>query len=261
MLWLDKYERQARLAPGLLALLPVAVTIAALGFRSAPVISIVASLVSVAGGPMLLADTVRSFGLKAQAELWASWGGSPTTVALRLRKDSANDVQRDVWRRAVEQVTGIQLASRRSEAANPATADQKIDVAVARLRELTRNEQRFMLVQAENRGYGFRRNFYAIRNIGRLIALSGVLVIAGFVLGHWASGLHSPLQLDDAFGLIVNTLIIVGWFTLPSADRVRTAGDKYAYQLLQGAVSLESDAVEASATPPATVNPDISPAE
>ncbi|HET9874823.1 MAG TPA: hypothetical protein VFQ37_03560, partial [Mycobacterium sp.] len=70
MLWLDKYERQARLMPGLLALLPVAITITALGLQNASVVSIAASLVSMAGGPILLSDTVRSFGLRAQRQLW-----------------------------------------------------------------------------------------------------------------------------------------------------------------------------------------------
>src|SRR6266852_7080577 len=86
VLWLDKYERQARLVPGLLALLPVAVTVTALGLRQAPVVSVVVSLFSLAGGPVLLADTVRGLGLKAQGDLWTSWGGAPTTIALRLRE-------------------------------------------------------------------------------------------------------------------------------------------------------------------------------
>lgn len=223
-------------------LLPVAVTVTALGFRSVPVVSIATSLASVAGGPVLLAGTIRGLGLKVQPELWTAWGGSPTMMALRLRANSANEVQRDVWRRAIEQVTGIQLASRRSESANPQGADQKIDVAIGRLRELTRDEQRFALIQAENRGYGFWRNFYAIRHLGRLAALAGTLVIAGLTLWRLESGVHPVIQVASALGLVINALVIVLWLALPSVDRVRVAGDKYAYQLLQGAVSLASEA-------------------
>lgn len=108
---LDRYEWQARLVPGLLALLPVAVTIAALGPRHAPIVSAILSLVSLAGGAVLLADVVRGLGLQAQERLWASWGGAPTTIALRLREPSPNTVQRDIWRAAVQKVTGIQLVS------------------------------------------------------------------------------------------------------------------------------------------------------
>lgn len=249
VLWLDKYERQARLVPGLLALMPIAITITALGLRSTSVTSIVASLMSMAGGPILLSNTVRGFGLKAQGKLWAEWGGSPTTIALRLRDESVNDVQRDGWRRALEQVCGCQLPSRRSELAHPKDADQKIDSAVARLRELTRDEKRFMLIQAENRTYGFWRNLYAIRNLGRVVALTGCLAIISLVLTRLAGGLRPTFRAADVLGLLANALAVLVWFTLPSAVRVRAAGDKYAHQLLQGAVSLASDVAGGSPDP------------
>jgi hypothetical protein len=250
VLWLDKYERQARLVPGLLALLPVAVTVTALGLRQAPVVSAVVSLLSLVGGPVVLADTVRSLGLKTQDYLCASWGGAPTTIALRLRETASNDVQRNIWRRAVQEVTGIQLASARSEAANPGRSDQKIEAAVSRVRELTRDGQRSYMAQAENRGYGYRRNFYAVRNLGRLVALLGLIVILGFVLWPTISGKQSDVQAAYILGALVNATIAAGWYALPSAQRVRQAGDKYAYQLLQAAVTLAAD-TNANAAPPA----------
>jgi hypothetical protein len=248
VLWLDKYERQARLVPGLLVLLPVAVTVTALGLRQAPVVSVVVSLLSLAGGPVLLADTVRGLGLKVQDDLWTSWGGAPTTIALRLREATSNEVQRDIWRTAVQKVTGIQLASGRSESANPERADQTIDVAVSQVRELTRADRRFYILQAENKGYGFRRNFYAVRTIGRLVALLGLLVILGFALWPTISGKQPDIQAAYVLGLIVDALIALGWFLLPSSGRVRQVGDKYAYQLLQAAVTLSADTTE-STTP------------
>jgi hypothetical protein len=86
-----------------------------------------------------------------------------------------------MWRKAAEKVSGVTLASRATEARNPQKADEAIDAAVARLRQVTRGEQQFTLLQAENRSYGFQRNFYGIRWIGRLVALAGILVIAGFM--------------------------------------------------------------------------------
>lgn len=255
MLWLDRYERRARLAPGLLALLPAAVTINALGLRDAPIISAVVSLLSLTGGPVLLADTVRSFGSKAQTELWRTWGGSPTTIALRTREPTQNGLQRETWRSAVEKVADIRLASRRSEQSRPAKADEAIEVAVGRLRELTRgSDPRFLLVQAENRGYGFQRNLYGIRRIGRMLALGGFLVIGAYVAWRGVTGVHPVVLTADVLGLLVNVLILLGWCVLPSADHVRAAGEKYAYQLLQAAVSLARDtsATAASASAVAT---------
>ena len=217
-------------------------SVTALGLRQAPVVSVVVSLLSLAGGPILQADIIRSYGLKTQDQLWASWGGAPTTIALRLRETTSNQVQRDIWRKAVQKVTGIQLASTRSESANPARADQKIEAAVSRIRELTRDDQRFYLVQAENRAYGYRRNFYAVRNLGRLVALRGLVVILGFVFWPTISGKHLDVQVAYILGTLVDAVIAAGWYLLPSTQRVRQAGDKYAYQLLQAAVTLSTDA-------------------
>ena len=241
VIWLDKYERPTRLGPGLLALLPVAVTVTALGFRQVPVVSGVVSFLSLAGGPVLLADIVRSLGLKAQGKLWTSWGGAPTTIALRLRHAAPNEVQRDVWRAAIQKVTGVRLATARSESSNPARADQAIEAAVACIRELTRDDSRFYLVQAENRSYGFRRNVYATRIVGRVVVFLGLLVILGFALWPTLHGRQPDLQTAYVFGFVIDALIALGWFVLPSSGWVRQIADKYAYQLLQGAVTLSAD--------------------
>ena len=42
---------------------------------------------------------------------------------------------------------------------------------------MTRGEQ-FYMVQAENRNYGYRRNFYGVRIVGRITALIGTLVMS-----------------------------------------------------------------------------------
>jgi hypothetical protein len=238
VLWLDKYERYARVAPGLFAVLPVVITMTALGYRQVPVVSVAVSLLSLAGGPVLLADTVRQFGQRAQDKLWCTWDGAPTTLALRLRESSSNTVQRDMWRSAIEKVTGVTLVSRVVETKNPRKADEAIEAAVARLRELTRGEQKFTLLQAENRSYGFQRNFYGIRWLGRLIAFLGMLVIAGFMTWGLLHNQHASVPTADVLGLLLNGTILVAWFALPSAKRVRVAGDKYAHQLLHAAVSL-----------------------
>lgn len=238
---LDRYEWQARLVPGLLALLPVAITIAALGLRHAPLVSAILSLLSLAGGAVLLADVVRGLGLKVQEQLWAAWGGAPTTIALRLRESTANQVQRDIWRAAVQKVTGIQLASARSESTNPDRADQAIGAAVSRIRELTRDNQRFYMVQVENRGYGYQRNFYAVRTVGRIVAFLGLLITLGFILWPLVSGKHPDLQMAYLSGFIADALIALGWFLLATPRHVRRAGDKYAQQLLEAAVTLAAD--------------------
>lgn len=238
MLWLSKYERQARLVPGLLVLLPVPVTIIALGLQGAPIFSTLGSLLSLVGGPVILASVIRSLGLAEQEKLWSEWNGTPTTKALRLREATPNSVQRDVWREAVEKLGNVRLSSRRQEAANPGEADQRIEAAVARIRELTRNSEQFPLVDAENRNYGMQRNLYAARNIGRGVALGALCITVAFMAWHITHSGGGKTGTSYIIGVLVNSMIVLAWFTVPSRTRVRIAAEKYAQQLLHASVTV-----------------------
>jgi len=240
MLWLDEYERRARLVPGLLALLPIVIVLVVLGFRIDPASSMV-PVVSLAGGPLVLAEIVRHKGKKAQENLWNSWGGAPTTLKLRLTEKGQNPLQRDAWRKALFSVTGIDLASSRSERANIGKADHAIELAVGQIRELTRDKSKFPLVWVENRGYGFQRNLYGIRWVGRFISLAAILGLAAYMA--WlASITDEPVFTKvNISALAMNAVCLVSWLVLPSAQRVRQAADSYAYQLLQAAVALKNE--------------------
>jgi hypothetical protein len=242
MMWLDAYERRCRLAPGLLALIPVAVLITALGMRRAPVVSGVLSILCLVGGPVLLASFVRSRGHAAQDQLWRNWGGSATTRALRLREPATNAVRRDAWRLAVESVTKVGLLSRTEEVADPSRADDTIDVAVDQLRERTRTET-FPLVAAENRNYGFERNFYGMKATARLVAVMSAIVLGALTAVRIVSGIHPAAPTAYVLGAVIVAIVLVGWLALPSERRTRTTADKYAHQLLQAAVTL-SDTTE-----------------
>ncbi|WP_406391340.1 hypothetical protein OG806_08185 [Streptomyces sp. NBC_00882] len=241
---MDDYERRARLAPGLLALLPISVALAVLGLSKAPVVVSVLTALSLAGGPIVLAELVRHQGRKVQESLWASWGGSPTIQKLRLLQGGQNSLQREIWRKAVSSVTGIELASARSERANPTKADEAIDVAVGQVRNLTRDETKFPLVRAENRGYGFHRNLYGIRWTGRITALLVVLGVGAYML--WLANVeHQPaITLVNVLALLATAVCLVIWCVLPSPVRMKNAAERYTYELLQAAVVLAAEKAE-----------------
>jgi hypothetical protein len=54
------------------------------------------------------------------------------------------------------------------------------------------------------------------------------------------SGSHDFQPTGLVVGLIIDVCLFAGWFLVPSATQVRQAGDKYAHQLLQAAVTLKS---------------------
>ncbi|MGV9653389.1 hypothetical protein [Streptomyces sp. NPDC003554] len=229
------------------------VALAVLGLSREPVVVSVVAALSLAGGPVALAEIVRHQGRKAQETLWASWGGSPTIQKLRLRQEGQNSLQREMWRKAVSSVTGIALPSLRSENRDPARTDEAIEVAVGQLRNLTRNAEKFPLVRAENRSYGFQRNVYGIRWIARAIAFGVGLGVLAYML--WLAKVeHQPaLTTVNILALVATAGCIIMWWLLPSPVRLEGAAERYAYELLQAAVVLDGE--KNDATPEAGQQP------
>jgi hypothetical protein len=219
--------------------MPLVVALTILGLRKEPIVTAVLATISMAGGPLILAELIRHYGRKAQKTLWAQWGGSPTTAKLRLREGGQKPLQREVWRKAVSSVTGVELASARSERANASAADEKIEIAVDQLRDLTRDTTKFHLVWVENRGYGFHRNLYGIRWFGRFVSLMLILGIGGYVI--WRDRHGQALTPLHFSALAVGITGLLGWLIIPSTNRVREAADRYAFQLLQAAVTLSKE--------------------
>lgn len=223
MIDFDPYTRQARLAPGLLAVLPVSVVAVALGLRDIPVVSAIVGLVVAAGGSVLLAETVRKRGRRLEEQLYRKWGGAPTTQLLRLTGDNAhlNRLQQERWREALADKAQVSLPSLDDEAADPRSCDERYEVMTAWARTQMTDDD---LVQHENRSYGFNRNILAMRPVGLPLAVLAVLVLAGAVL------VGEP-TVPMLVGLAASVVLVVCWAFWPTEDRVRYAGMRYARQL------------------------------
>jgi hypothetical protein len=236
MALLDEYERKARLTPGPLSILPVAFSVATLGPKQYPAVSVAAGLLTTAGGTYLLAVVVAQFGRLAQEGLWKEWGGRPTTQLLRLQSSAINATQRDIWRSALEAATGVRLSSLRQEAANPQAADDTIEAATDQMRYLS-HDSRFRTLATENAQYGFERNMYGFRWIGRAVAaLSCAALIVVVIIGAQATSITALVV-----GIVVNALILIGWLFTPSKGRTRGAAFRYGSQLLQATVIVARD--------------------
>ncbi|OIJ63171.1 hypothetical protein WN71_035590 [Streptomyces mangrovisoli] len=242
MLLLDDYERRARLVPGLLAVLPLVVLFAVLGLRQIPAATYVTGTLALAGvGPALIAGAVRHFGKAAERQLWDSWGGPPTTAWLRLDAPSDDEGQRQLWRTAVETVSGVPLLSLRAERRDSAKADNAIKLAVKRVRDRTRDKEKFALLFNENRNYGYERNIYGLRWAARGVSVLSVLALAGYM--KWLAPMTGRPRISAAnlFGLAACGFCLVLWFLLPSKKRVRDAADRYADELLHAAVTFQDE--------------------
>ncbi|MGH2705128.1 MAG: hypothetical protein ACRDJ4_08540 [Actinomycetota bacterium] len=234
MIWLDAYERKARLLPGLLVVIPVMIVIAAVGLREQPMVAFIGGLLGATGSPVLLVNTVRDRGLKVQEILIEQWGGMPTTISLRHRGAASDDERRAHWRANVIRATGRGLSSSVEEASDPGATDARYTAAIADIREMTRDTSRFPLVFEENRNFGFERNLLGARPLGIWVAaLCSLALLATVVLrlGDVIEGSRADALVALAFTIGMSAM----WVWLPSADRVRRVGFRYAERLLDSA--------------------------
>jgi hypothetical protein len=141
----------------------------------------------------------------------------------------------------VEAVTGVALLDADAEASDPTTADNTIDTAIAQVREMTRTAQ-FPLVVAENKDYGFQRNLYGLRAVGRSVAGICAGVLAAVLVWQLVDHAHTFQPIALIAGLVICGGLLLMWLAFPSPEHVKMAADKYTHQLLQAAVTLETAA-------------------
>jgi len=235
VMWLDEYERAARLAPGLIALLPIPVLVTAFGLKRDPVVAILLSLLIAVGGPLVLAKYVRSRGRALEQQLYEKWGGPPTTLLLTPASDGTTDPVRAQRRANVERVTQQSLPS--NPLPNDDSAQGIYKAATPTVRQKTYDHSDFPLVFAENKSYGFERNLLAIRIEGVAIASAGLVASS---LGLGLTGLRpsnsTSLALVTAAAIMI--IAIIFWIAWPTEQRARKAADLYAEQLLDAAAKL-----------------------
>lgn len=228
--WLDDYDRSARLLPGLLAVAPLLVTALGLSVPLAVLPAGIGGALVALLAPIVVANYVRARGRALEQRLYDSWGGPPTTHLLAPAGGGGAVLAQ---RRAnVERVTGVTLP------ADATGRNQEVyDTATLALRSKTGDRERFRLVYAENKGYGFERNLLGIRREGLLTSVTSVstLALAAMVELVWGTVLRpNPLFL----ALTAACLLTVFWSTWPSPGRVRSAGDRYAERLIDAAGEL-----------------------
>jgi hypothetical protein len=174
---------------------------------------------------------------RLQPALWDSWGGAPTTVALRHR-DSANPVLLARQHERIAAIVGHALPTADEEQADPAGADHAYGAVIAVLIARTRGRRtEYPLIFAENCNYGFRRNMLGLRPWGRLLAAAtGILALAAIAAG--LAGLENiPLALAGVV-LAVSAAAAVIWWRVVTPSWVQPVAWAYAERLLEAAETL-----------------------
>ncbi len=228
----DSYSIAARLLPALIALVPVIVTSAVWTpalYNLAYGILVPSVECALA---VLLMHIARYLGRKAEPTLFDQWGGIPPSRWM-LRSDSnLDDMTKDRYRTYLEEhIDGWEAPSQADEETDREGAMATYDSAVRWLRDRTRDRRQFNLVFAENVSYGFRRNLFGLRWVGRLVA-SLCVVVNGGSLYYWARVTGGPNSNLGIATLGFSLIMTAAWFVAGKRQRVRDAADGYARALL-----------------------------
>jgi hypothetical protein len=233
---LDAYSIRARWAPVFLVVLPPLILCFSL-VPGLPNWNKLWPLLGAAGVVILIDQLGRDAGRRLQPTLWDSWGGAPTTAALRHR-DSANPALLTRQHERIAAIVGQALPAADEEQADPAGADHAYEAAIAVLIARTRGRRtEYPLIFAENCNYGFRRNMLGLRLWGRLLAAAtGILALAAIATG--LAGLENiPLALAGVV-LAVSAAATVIWWRVVTPGWVQPVAWAYAERLLEAAETL-----------------------
>ncbi len=229
LLAVDAYSWRARIAPVLVALLPMPLAV----FVWFPDASLVARIAAIGGVPALLlwllSEIGRDMGKRKEQELWKSWGGAPTTQRLRFATPDANVMLVERYHHLLsEQVPTLNLPTAEREACDPRAADQAYEVATKWLIDNTRDTDKFGLLFKENVSYGFRRNLWGLKPLALPLAIAGLILC---VIGGWQS--VGSVELDWAATCAASVVVVVFWLGWVRPSWVRIPAEAYADRLFE----------------------------
>lgn len=225
----DRYERRARLLPGLIVAATPAITAILLGYERLEWPAVVGLGVTVEVLlAFLLGQLARATGKRLEESLWNQWGGPPTTRWLRPWDNTCSETQKVKWRSAIKQLTSLSIPAAVTESRTEPDIDRIIGDATRQLRYTLRDNPSAGLVSIHNEEYGFARNLLGLRWLWLGLGLVSAATSAVVLL----------LQGTGIVALIVSVVLLVLAILvireLPTY--VRRCADRYAESLLAAAI-------------------------
>lgn len=227
-LGLDRYDRNARLRPALLTVLPLFILIVLWYPAVSTAYGAIASLLVGCGVTFLLAQLARQRG-RALEMRWSPAVGKAHSATLLLHGDRQLPAASKARYRASLEARGLTLATAEEEQLDPHEALQTNISAIEWLLEATRPQAETSLLLDENIAYGFRRNLRGLKPLALLILTATSLANAFLTWRAWPT---SPqMEIGAALGLAY-AAAIAGWIFGISKPFVVDASLAFARRLL-----------------------------
>lgn len=232
----DAYTVSARLLPFLAVVSPALLLLAAwLPATKAELPSLATMLLPFAATG-LVAHFSRDEGRRKQSRLFRRWGGTPTSVLLRHRSRHLNPQTRARYHARLAQHLGRALPSAAQERRDPIAADEVYASCADFLREKTRDKDKFPLVHAANREYGFRRNLWGMKPAGITL---GLICLAAAIAPAFSDSIPLPSEpIRILVAAAAQAVLLVFWTLRVTPEWVKHTGFAYAERLLATCESL-----------------------
>jgi hypothetical protein len=235
---LDEHDRNARLKPALLTILPASLLVTGQGVGFSAAMGVFVGSLSAIGFTWVLAQFARDWGLRKQSCLYTLWDGKPTIALLRHRNVVLNPHTRARYHEALGRIIGKTFPTAAEEQAAPDAADAIYDSAGDLLREKTRDKKEFPLVFKELVNYGFRRNLWGMKSFG--IGLASVCIMLQLAVATREIVTKHPVAPTLLLTTLANVLLLFGWLFIVSPSWVRIPADAYAERLLAACTAIDT---------------------
>lgn len=237
----DPYDRQARLYPALLCLLPMLALIALLYAPNVSALTGVVTLAVSCGGLFLMTNICRELGKRLEDKLFGEWGGKPTTQLLRHRNGVVDSVTKRRYHAFLASKINAAFPDPEQEKADPAKADEAYQSGARWLLDRTRPDRgkQFDLLFRDNVTYGFRRNALGVRPLAIVLAIGcllwtlakeHVIGAGGKIFDWWALSQLSPAAIAS---LAVSGVMLLVWGFFFTKTTLRTSAFTFAQTLLR----------------------------
>jgi len=235
----DPYDRNARLYPAILTLIPLVAMLGALYGTTATALSKVFATVFSFGGPFLMMNISREMGKRLELKMYAIWGGKPTTLLLRHSDKRIDRITKHRYHKFLSSTVKVRFPDSSQENSKPDLADEVYQSATKWLLDNTRDKKKFKLVFDELITYGFRRNALGMKSIG--LAISSICVL-------WVLVTHQVIQMTNPFfdfsafialpdtaiaSLATSTIMLLVWLFFFTKTSLKTSAFTYAETLLR----------------------------
>lgn len=246
----DRYNRNARLYPALLVILPVAACAVLLVKVELSWINTLYAGLAAIGGTYLFAQLARDPGKKREKQLFAKWGGMPSVTILRHQDTRIDPISKARYHeRLCALVVNTTAPTAESERMDLAAADICYTAWSTHLRNSTRDQKRFSLIFDELVSYGYRRNVLGLRPLGLFLsALCGI-----------ASGAFAWFQFHHQYeigrgvwaSIAVALVFLLFWTFIVTPEWVQLVAESYAARLIESVDELHHDLTKGTGKKPA----------